>query len=259
MARLLIFDEAVRGVDLPLHPVVVGRSRKIDIPIRDAMLSRKHCGIVPLESGFRLLDLCSANGTYVNGARIDKFDLSYDDVIEIGNTVLVFVDTDRVPSGQGLARLRNPRKARELIEKVNRRRPREVQPRAGTPDRSSGASPGRSRTREVETFKDALLAGGATEGVRSGGLQVLLEEYILHELVSAAVRSSPDLRKVVGQVVDQILGGGSVPEDLSALRCRVGEVLAGLLGQGGETQPTDSHGESLQEGESGKGDTGTER
>jgi len=51
MARLMIFDDCVRGLDLPEHAIIVGRSKRVDVPIRDRILSRKHCSIIPMESG----------------------------------------------------------------------------------------------------------------------------------------------------------------------------------------------------------------
>ena len=63
MARLIIFDDTVRGVDLPDRAVIVGRSLKVDIPIHDRLLSRKHCTLVPEGKGYRFLDLKSANGS----------------------------------------------------------------------------------------------------------------------------------------------------------------------------------------------------
>ena len=51
MARLVIFDDRMRGLDLPEHAVVIGRSRKVDVPISDGILSRKHCSILPVDGG----------------------------------------------------------------------------------------------------------------------------------------------------------------------------------------------------------------
>ena len=72
-----------------------------------------------MDSGFSIVDLKSQNGTFVNGERIDKADLEYDDVIEIGETVMVILDTDSWNRGEGLTRLRNPVKAQEQIQKIN--------------------------------------------------------------------------------------------------------------------------------------------
>src|SRR6267142_2581862 len=118
MARLVIFDDRVRGMELPGRPVLIGRSRKNDLPINDGLLSRKHCSVVPMGTGYRLMDLKSSNGTYLNGKRIEKVDLTVDDIIEIGGTVMVFLEDGVWSRGEGLAHLRNPLKAQELIARI---------------------------------------------------------------------------------------------------------------------------------------------
>src|SRR2546422_6154269 len=102
MARLVIFDDRVRGMELPGRPVLIGRSRKNDLPINDGLLSRKHCSVVPMGTGYRLMDLKSSNGTYLNGKRIEKVDLHVDDIIEIGHTVIVFLEDGVWSRGEGL-------------------------------------------------------------------------------------------------------------------------------------------------------------
>ena len=119
MARLVIFDEILRAVDLPERAVVVGRSRRTDVPIRDTLLSRKHFSIVPSRTGYTLVDLNSQNGTFVNGERVDRAELTYDDIIEVGHTVAVLLDTETWQRGEGLPRLRNPLKAQELIQRLS--------------------------------------------------------------------------------------------------------------------------------------------
>jgi pSer/pThr/pTyr-binding forkhead associated (FHA) protein len=53
--------------ELGAEPVVIGRAVDVDIPIRDILLSRRHCRIEPLAGGDRwvVTDLGSKNGTRV--------------------------------------------------------------------------------------------------------------------------------------------------------------------------------------------------
>ena len=120
MAKLVIFDENVRGLELPEQGVVVGRSQSVDVPLDDRLLSRKHCAILPRGAAFTLVDLKSANGTYVNGQRVEWVGLEFDDVVELGSTVMVFLYSEVWNRGEGLTRLRNPVKARELVQRLNR-------------------------------------------------------------------------------------------------------------------------------------------
>lgn len=69
----------------------LGRSSSNDIPIRDEELSRNHCLFEPSgETGIRVTDLASANGTVVNGELIgaDPVELKEGDLIEVGKTLI---------------------------------------------------------------------------------------------------------------------------------------------------------------------------
>ncbi|HEY8711858.1 MAG TPA: FHA domain-containing protein, partial [Thermoanaerobaculia bacterium] len=52
--------------------VSIGRASECTIPIRDRYLSRKHAEIIAVGNNWVLKDLGSANGTYLNGARVEK-------------------------------------------------------------------------------------------------------------------------------------------------------------------------------------------
>ena len=54
------------------------------------MQSRATCRIDRHARGFRISDLGSSNGTYVNGKRITTHELQTGDVIKIGATLLQF-------------------------------------------------------------------------------------------------------------------------------------------------------------------------
>ncbi|HVE72750.1 MAG TPA: SpoIIE family protein phosphatase [Thermoanaerobaculia bacterium] len=90
--------------------VSIGRASDCTIPIKDRYLSRKHAEIVPVGSAWMLKDLGSANGTYLNGSRVERDEpLRTGDRIRLGDTEIVFetsgASTDRffaVPDqGQG--------------------------------------------------------------------------------------------------------------------------------------------------------------
>jgi pSer/pThr/pTyr-binding forkhead associated (FHA) protein len=70
--------------------VTIGRSPASTIVIDDKAASRKHCLIKVDGATCTLVDLGSANGTLVNGAKVKDHALSNDDRIEIGKTILVF-------------------------------------------------------------------------------------------------------------------------------------------------------------------------
>lgn len=80
--------------------ISIGRASDCTIPIKDRYLSRKHAEIVAVGSGWMLKDLGSANGTYLNGSRVEHDELlKTGDRIRLGDTEIVFetsgASTDR--------------------------------------------------------------------------------------------------------------------------------------------------------------------
>lgn len=76
--------------------VVLGRGAQCPIEILDDGVSRRHCKVVRAGEGWRVMDLDSRNGTYVNGTKVDGQDLQYGDKIAVGSqTVLLFTSRDR--------------------------------------------------------------------------------------------------------------------------------------------------------------------
>jgi len=70
----------------------IGRSADCDIPIRDRYLSRHHAELhLSANGGWIVRDLGSANGTYVNGHRLERdYLLRTGDRIRIGDTEVVY-------------------------------------------------------------------------------------------------------------------------------------------------------------------------
>ncbi len=87
---------AVRGNDagktfpLAKDVVIMGRGVSTDITLWDIRASRAHCRIDRRGNAYRISDLNSANGTYVNGKKIRVHDLQPGDMIKIGASVLQF-------------------------------------------------------------------------------------------------------------------------------------------------------------------------
>ncbi|MDR1347190.1 MAG: FHA domain-containing protein [Prevotellaceae bacterium] len=69
--------------------VTIGRSSANDVKINDPYVGQHHCQVIEDNGNFRLIDLNSKNGTYVNGIKIKGEVMLYStDIIKIGNTVL---------------------------------------------------------------------------------------------------------------------------------------------------------------------------
>jgi serine phosphatase RsbU (regulator of sigma subunit) len=76
--------------------VSIGRASDCSIPIKDRYLSRKHAEIIASGNSWVLKDLGSANGTYLNGARVERDEkLRPGDRIRLGDTEIVFESVER--------------------------------------------------------------------------------------------------------------------------------------------------------------------
>ena len=98
--------EVIRGVDqgriFPLpegEPQLLGRSSE-SLPLTDRSVSRRHAELTPDGDTWWLRDLRSANGTWINGRRVEeRVGLRSGDEITCGETVLRLILTDRLISG----------------------------------------------------------------------------------------------------------------------------------------------------------------
>ena len=77
--------------DLTDEVVTVGRGQESSIFLDDVTVSRKHAEIVHGERGYRIRDVGSLNGTYVNRVRVDAVDLRNGDEIQVGKYRFRFV------------------------------------------------------------------------------------------------------------------------------------------------------------------------
>jgi signal transduction histidine kinase/pSer/pThr/pTyr-binding forkhead associated (FHA) protein len=94
LARLLV----IKGVDEGKHfeltddTVSIGRDSSTSFRLHDTEVSRHHAEITNDSGTWTLRDTGSANGSYVNGQKIDETTLHAGDQILIGQTALVFSD-----------------------------------------------------------------------------------------------------------------------------------------------------------------------
>ncbi|MGE0710965.1 MAG: FHA domain-containing protein [Planctomycetota bacterium] len=87
LARHEFADDAER--------VRIGRSPECEVTIDNLGVSRTHCEIVQKPGYFRLKDMESGNGTFVNGARVTTYNLNHGDVISLGKFTLRFEAEDQ--------------------------------------------------------------------------------------------------------------------------------------------------------------------
>ena len=75
------------------EPITIGRGAQNKIALEEVAVSREHARVtrdLSAAKKYFLVDVGSANGTYVNGKKVARKVLRDDDHIRIGETVLVF-------------------------------------------------------------------------------------------------------------------------------------------------------------------------
>ena len=73
---------------------VLGRGAGCDVQLQDSETSRKHAMLEIREDDATLVDLESTNGTFVDGARIQKATIRSHQEFSLGNTTLMFIVTE---------------------------------------------------------------------------------------------------------------------------------------------------------------------
>lgn len=79
--------------DVGVDAVTIGRVPQCDIFLDDVTVSRRHAEVLRGDRGFRIRDVGSLNGTYVNRVRVDSVDLRNGDEIQVGKYRFKFVFT----------------------------------------------------------------------------------------------------------------------------------------------------------------------
>jgi len=85
-------------LEVPL--ITAGRHPDSDIFLDDVTVSRRHAQFVSDPGGYRVKDVGSLNGTYVNRQRIDDVVLANGDEVQIGKYRLVYMVGPEHASGQ---------------------------------------------------------------------------------------------------------------------------------------------------------------
>ena len=93
MASLFVIQGADQGKRFELKsskPMALGRDNSNPIRLHDTEVSRRHAEVRASEDAFRVVDLGSANGTFVNGKPVDQAPLRTGDRLQLGQTVMLF-------------------------------------------------------------------------------------------------------------------------------------------------------------------------
>ena len=115
-------------------PATVGRDHDCDATVDSALVSRRHVEISWSEGAWRLRDLDSSNGTYVNGARVTDLIVSAGTIVHLGHpsegpTLTFSAATTGLPKGVTTIG-RDPTNALALDDLMVSRHHAEVRPTA---------------------------------------------------------------------------------------------------------------------------------
>ena len=91
--RIVILDGSVEERVIPLVDLEIsfGRDPSNIVHFNDNSVSRYHCCIKPTSGGFRIYDLQSLNGTFINDVAFPERALNHGDRIRIGKSELLFL------------------------------------------------------------------------------------------------------------------------------------------------------------------------
>lgn len=98
--RLVFLNGSSTNEIFPLESAeeyLLGRAESNQVVVSDIDVSRRHCTLKQTEEGFRLSDLESRNGTFVNNLPITETILRNGDCIRIGNALILFCDDEIEP------------------------------------------------------------------------------------------------------------------------------------------------------------------
>ena len=94
---------SMAGQTIPLDPsgTSLGRGADNDIVLDDATVSRRHASISFHDGNFFMEDNESASGTLVEGMQATRTMLESGSILRLGETEMVFMESETAPSGEG--------------------------------------------------------------------------------------------------------------------------------------------------------------
>lgn len=79
----------------------IGRDKDNDIVLDDATVSSIHCRMVQNEGTWKVVNLLSSNGTFINGEKISQHAIKNGDRIRFGDVAFTFESISDAPSRLG--------------------------------------------------------------------------------------------------------------------------------------------------------------
>ncbi|MBL4844301.1 MAG: diguanylate cyclase [Planctomycetes bacterium] len=182
----------VQEFPLGKRSLTMGREPENEVQLEGLEVSRKHCRVEPLPKGpgYRIIDLNSKNGTFLNGLQITAMALDIEDQVRVGDSLVVYVDDDA--------------DAEEVIAGID-------QGTSWLPVGSESSTSG--DLLEEETSDEDLStwrASGSRPGAggphtRSSNRSYLKERLLRLGMLSQNIASAPDLSRLMDTILDEVL------------------------------------------------------
>jgi len=151
-AKLIALSGRDKGSVYPLPErgeVFLGRAETNQVALQDSEASRRHCRIIADGDGYRLQDMGSTNGSFVDGKKVTEVSLLSGAKIHVGETTLVFVLAEEA------------QRAAAPVAVTAEPREQEAAPRRPPEERAAPPPARKSRKRLVLAAAAVLLAGAA--------------------------------------------------------------------------------------------------
>lgn len=91
-AKLIRVTNPNKGQEIAIHAgrTSIGRNKDNDIVLNEPTVSAVHARIVSEKNSWRVINLLSSNGTFVNGKKITQHPLNHGDRIRFGEVAFYF-------------------------------------------------------------------------------------------------------------------------------------------------------------------------
>ncbi|RME74344.1 MAG: diguanylate cyclase [Planctomycetota bacterium] len=183
MAHLLINNQGEIHLTEILKPVLfIGKNPESDIQVEGPGISPFHCQIKKSGNDFRLVDLNTATGTFVNGIQVEEHLLRHKDAIQLGESGVTIIFQNEEEA------LREP---------------------AETATRLAFSGSHLQLAEDADYSLDLGFESDADEDVGSGFFDItaLQRDQVRNFLnLNMPINTSPDLNILLDRIIDSVLG-----------------------------------------------------
>lgn len=184
----------IQEIPLGTQSLTMGREPENEVQLEGLEVSRKHCRVEPLPKGkgYRVVDLNSKNGTFLNGLQVTAMALDIEDQVRVGDSLVVYVDDDA--------------NAEEVLAGID-------QGTSWLPVGSESSTSGdlldaETSDEELSTWRSSGSRPAVPRGgplTRSSNRSYLKERLLRLGMLSQNIASAPDLSRLMDTILDEVL------------------------------------------------------